>query len=244
LLHVPVPAVFRGRRQRVVGATATWLQTHILHAGGRPLHVQVPQLGLEVVDVPAAIFDLSIETGKYGRVVGGLAHGIGGIDEGPLAVDFALHIGNGFVDVRHGEDRMCWIGAKRASGDFFTDRGDGVTNVPSEGRLPGIDSARVDTRHVSYLRARETAVPTRPGRRRREGRVCDGGRRQWRSRRRAVVMSLGEQRFSSRIGWLSGAPLHFPPLRRVASGKGKVPLSIKSRGCCLASSGARLRQET
>jgi len=139
---------------------------------------------------------------------------------------------------------MCWIGAKRASGDFFTDRGDGVTNVPSEGRLPGIDSARVDTRHVSYLRARETAVPTRPGRRRREGRVCDGGRRQWRSRRRAVVMSLGEQRFSSRIGWLSGAPLHFPPLRRVASGKGKVPLSIKSRGCCLASSGARLRQET
>ena len=110
MLHVPVPAVFRGRRQRVVGATATWLQTHILHAGGRPLHVQVPQLGLEVVDVPAAIFDLSIETGKYGRVVGGLAHGICSVDQGPFPVNLALHIGNGLVDARHGDGRLCKFG--------------------------------------------------------------------------------------------------------------------------------------
>jgi hypothetical protein len=70
----------------------------------------------------------------------------------------------------------------------------------------GCVKARAGTRDVSCFCAQATAVPTRRRRRRRRGRVGGRGGRQWRSRR-AVVMSLGKQRFSSRIRWLSGAPL-------------------------------------
>jgi hypothetical protein len=101
LLHVPIPAVFGGRGQRVV-RIAAGLQAHVLHARRCPLHVQVPELRLEVLNVAAAVLDLAVETREHGRVVGRLAHGIGGVDQGLLAVDLALHIGNRLVDARHG----------------------------------------------------------------------------------------------------------------------------------------------
>jgi hypothetical protein len=101
LLRVPIPAVFGGRGQRVVWVAAG-LQAHVLHARRGSLHVQVPELRLEVLNVAAAVFDLSIETREHGGVVGRLAHGIGGIDQSLLAVDLALHIGNRLVDARHG----------------------------------------------------------------------------------------------------------------------------------------------
>jgi hypothetical protein len=96
--------------------------------------------------------------------------------------------------------------ARRASRDFFPNRGDGVITCPAVVGYQGYVNARAGTRHVSCSCAQETTVPRRRNCRRGRGRVWEGGGRQWRSRR-ALVMSLGEQRFSSRIRWLSGAPL-------------------------------------
>jgi hypothetical protein len=150
-----------------------------------------------------------------------------------------LHIGNRLVDARHGERRGLGVGDEggRRFLHRYRRRRD---NVPSDGQVTRDRqrSGRQPSRKLLGRAASSRCVPTRPGRRRPWGRVCDGGRRQWRSRR-AVVMSLGEQRFSSRIGWLSGAPLHFPPLRRVASAKAKVPLAVYQRPRVLSGSVAR-----
>jgi hypothetical protein len=67
------------------------------------LHFQVSELRLEVVDVAAAILDLAVDAREDGRVVGRLAHGIRGVDQGPFPVNLALHIGHRLVDARHGD---------------------------------------------------------------------------------------------------------------------------------------------
>ena len=108
--HVVIPAIFGGRSQRIVSLSCTrptWLlQAHVLHACSGALHTQVPQLRLEVLDVAAAVLDLPVQAREHGRVVGRLAHGIGGVDQGPLPVNLALHVGNGLVDARHGGGRL------------------------------------------------------------------------------------------------------------------------------------------
>lgn len=111
LLRVAVPVVL-WRRGQGIGGGAAWLQTHVINARGRALQVEVAQLGLEVVDVAAAVFDLAVEAREDGRVVGRLAHGIGGVDQGLFTVDFALHIGNRLLDVGHGEG-VVWRGVRR-----------------------------------------------------------------------------------------------------------------------------------
>lgn len=104
--HVAVPAIFGGRSQRIISLSyarpTRLLQAHVLDAGGSALHAQVSQLGFKVLDIAAAVFDLSVQTREHSRVVGRLAHGIGGVDQGALPVNLALHIGNGLVDVGHG----------------------------------------------------------------------------------------------------------------------------------------------
>jgi hypothetical protein len=106
VLHiVAAPAIFGGRSQRVVRlprARPTWLQAHAVHACGGPLHLEVAQLRLEIFNVPVAVLDLAVQPREHGGVVGRLAHGIGGVDQGPLAVNLLLHARDGIVDVRHG----------------------------------------------------------------------------------------------------------------------------------------------
>lgn len=104
--HVAVPAVFGRRSQRIISLSCAkptrLLQAHVLDARSGALHAQIAQLRLEVLDVAAAVLDLAVQTREDGWVVGRLAHGIGGVDQGSLPLDLALHIGDGLVDVGHG----------------------------------------------------------------------------------------------------------------------------------------------
>lgn len=80
------------------------MQAHVVDSGTCPLHLDVPQLGLKVLDVAAAIAYLAVQTRKDGRIVGRLAHDIGGVDQSPFLVNFLLHLADGLVDGSHGSE--------------------------------------------------------------------------------------------------------------------------------------------
>jgi len=150
------PSVFWWRRQWVVGVPRARLQAHVVHAGRRPLHLQVPQLRLKVVNVPAAILDLPIESREHGRVVGGLAHGICSVDQGAFPVNLLLHLGHGVVDVGHGGGSLC-ASVRRVCRLLFADssrrwclavgRCVGIASTPK--RAPVVRSVGPDVRVLS-----------------------------------------------------------------------------------------------
>ena len=225
LLRVAVPVVL-WRRGQGIGGGAAWLQIHAIDARRSALQVEVAQLGLEVVDVAAAVFDLAVEAREDGRVVGRLAHGIGGVDQGLFTVDFALHIGNRLLDVGHGEGvvwrrvrrrrrvggisspmeatacsgawpSLGWLGGRGAPALIQTDTG-GCKQADGQAGSLWASRSRCNASWSERWGAR-------PGEE-------SGGEAwgQWRRYGAAVVMSSGRQRFSSRIRRLSGAPLCSP----------------------------------
>jgi hypothetical protein len=180
LVHVVVHVLWRGG-EGVVGLSRTGLQTHVVEARLGPLYLEVAQLGLEVVDVAAAIADLAVQTRQHGGVVGRLPHGVGRVDQGPLPVDLALHIGNGLVDVHVGGGLVGECARRRRRRlRFFADDGQrGAKCLASAGDVGDGGAARVgcgskhgrrsgwSRRGKEWTAARCLAASSNDGRRRR-----------------------------------------------------------------------------
>lgn len=94
------------------GTARTTSHVQTAHGVAHLAGLDVAQGLLEVVDVAGGLADLRVDTRADGRVVGGLRHLAGGVDDGIFAVDFAdelLH--GGLVVVAHGGGRGARGGA-------------------------------------------------------------------------------------------------------------------------------------
>lgn len=101
--NISVPAVLGGWGDGVATFLGgAGLQAHVVHVGLCALHLDITQLGLEVLNVPAPIAYLAVETRQHGGVVGRLAHGVGSVDEGLLLVNLLLDLADGVIGGSHG----------------------------------------------------------------------------------------------------------------------------------------------
>ena len=135
------PLVVAMRRWRRASTTVGTAQVHALHVSAHPAHLQLLQPALEILDVPPSILYLGVEARENGRIVGRLAHDIGGVDEHPLAVDLFVDVAGDIIVVIHLDrtvfmDRPLWVSGE---GTRAVERGVwGVEGGPASRFVPGL----------------------------------------------------------------------------------------------------------
>jgi hypothetical protein len=106
-----------------LGSAATARHAQIAHGATHLARLDVAQGLLEVVDVSSGLADLGLDTRADGRVVGGLGHLAGGVDDGIFAVYFADKLLDGVVVVAaHGGGG---VGARDGAGGKRVDEDPG-----------------------------------------------------------------------------------------------------------------------
>jgi hypothetical protein len=84
---------------RRLGSAASARHAHVAHGATHLARLNIAQGLLEVVDVSSGLADLGLDTRADSRVVGGLGHLAGGVDDGIFAVYFADKLLDGVVVV-------------------------------------------------------------------------------------------------------------------------------------------------
>lgn len=84
---------------RRLRSAATARHAQVAHGATHLARLNVAQGLLEVVDVSSSLADLGLDTRADGRVVGGLGHLAGGVDDGIFAVYFPDKLLDGVVVV-------------------------------------------------------------------------------------------------------------------------------------------------
>jgi hypothetical protein len=92
-------SILRHAVLRRLGSAAAARHAHVAHGATHLAGLNIAQGLLEVVDVSSSLSDLGLDTRADGRVVGGLGHLAGGVDDGIFAVYFADKLLDGVVVV-------------------------------------------------------------------------------------------------------------------------------------------------